>query len=385
MSLLRVSTWRAEPYRPLFLIGIAMAWLGVGHWLLLAVGAFDEYRSIFHAMAQIQAFVTCFALGFLFTFVPRRTGTPPPSWLELLLAMAVPPLIVAAAWRGRFAAATALWLGVCVLALVFIGRRFRGPKVGALPAAFLFVPTAFVIGIAGAFLTGIGAARMPDDTRLHDLGRGMVLQGVVTALVLGIGQTLFPMILRGEPPSGDRFRAVQVASAVALVASFFVEQLVDVRAGLLLRAAASGTLVWGARLYRPPVLPGLHRWLIWASGWLLVGGYALTALLPEWRRATLHVTFIGGFGLMLLSVSLHVALMHSGRGEKLTGSSPRMRGLAALLALALGCRALVDLDPLRFHLWLGSAAAAFLAATLVWTSLVLGRATQISKASPVPS
>jgi hypothetical protein len=68
--------WRAEPYRILFPLGALLAWAGVLHWLLLATGATDEYRSTFHAIAQIQGLMTCFAVGFLFTFIPRRTGAP---------------------------------------------------------------------------------------------------------------------------------------------------------------------------------------------------------------------------------------------------------------------------------------------------------------------
>jgi len=71
--------WRREPYRILFPLGVVLAWAGVLHWLLLALGIAGEYRSIFHSMAQIQGFIVCFAIGFLFTMIPRRTGTDAPA------------------------------------------------------------------------------------------------------------------------------------------------------------------------------------------------------------------------------------------------------------------------------------------------------------------
>ena len=60
------------------------------HWLLFALGVSDEYRSIFHSMAQIQGFLACFAVGFLFTMIPRRTGTPPPAPWQMVIGLAAP-------------------------------------------------------------------------------------------------------------------------------------------------------------------------------------------------------------------------------------------------------------------------------------------------------
>jgi len=44
-----------------------------------------------------------------------------------------------------------------------------------------------------------------------------------------------------------------------------------------------------------------------------------------------------------------------------------------LLALALACRLLVDVDAARLNLWLGIAAACFLASTVCWALLLLRR------------
>ena len=76
----RPVAWvRREPYLLFFPLGILLSWTGVGHWLLYALGVIGDYRPIFHSMVQIQGFMMCFAVGFLFTMIPRRTGTDPPS------------------------------------------------------------------------------------------------------------------------------------------------------------------------------------------------------------------------------------------------------------------------------------------------------------------
>ena len=88
-----VPVWRREPYRLLFPLGVVLAWTGVLHWLLLATGVIAEYRSIFHAFAQIEGFMTCFAVGFLFTLIPRRTSTAEPAAWQMAVAMVAPVVI----------------------------------------------------------------------------------------------------------------------------------------------------------------------------------------------------------------------------------------------------------------------------------------------------
>ncbi len=109
LSAPRKPSLRTDPYRIMFPLGWLLAWAGVLHWLLFALGVIDDYRSIFHSMAQIQGFLTCFGIGFLFTFIPRRTGTGPVSWPELAFAVVAPIGTVVCAWFDRYALAQAFW------------------------------------------------------------------------------------------------------------------------------------------------------------------------------------------------------------------------------------------------------------------------------------
>ena len=77
-----------EPFRLLFPLGVLLAWIGIGHWLLYTTGVTETYSCVAHGLVQTGAFMLSFALGFLFTAVPRRTGTAPPSATELALAAA---------------------------------------------------------------------------------------------------------------------------------------------------------------------------------------------------------------------------------------------------------------------------------------------------------
>src|SRR5919201_6597971 len=98
-ELTSAPTWRREPYLLLFPLGALLAWAGVLPWLLFSLRAtalyqpmFEAigYRAAFHPVAQVEGFLTCFAVGFLFTFIPRRTGTGPPAAWQMIVALAAP-------------------------------------------------------------------------------------------------------------------------------------------------------------------------------------------------------------------------------------------------------------------------------------------------------
>jgi uncharacterized protein involved in response to NO len=360
--------WRREPYRVLFPLGVLLAWAGVLHWLLFALGISEEYRSIFHSMAQIQGFIACFAVGFLFTMIPRRTGTAAPAPWQMAVAIGAPVATTVLAWFEQFAAAQISWLLLLAIVMSFALRRFRP---GDIPDSFVWVIAAILFGIGGAILAGWGAAN--DAMWLHDVGRGLVLQGMMTALVIGVGGFLLPAITRGEPPARPLpARKVQhVLAALIFAASFFLEPE-SLRLGFGLRAAVVAlALIPPTRLWRPPSMQGLHRRMVWVAGWLLPIGYAFVAALPEYRRVGLHIVFIGCFALMVFAVSVHVILSHGGATDLLEKSPWQLKAISLLLGIALVFRMLVDFAPDRLRLWLGIAAAAFLTSTLVWAHYTL--------------
>lgn len=373
-----VAALRHDPWRVFFPVAALLGWAGVLHWLLHALGASDRYDAVFHATAQVQGFLTTMAFGFLLTFLPRRTGTAPPSIQALAVALAAPVLATILAWQGRVALAQVAWAGGIAVVALFVGRRVFAPG-GArrVPGVFVWVPVALLAGFAGAALVAVAAVLGPrEEPQLWQLGRGWLLQGFVTALVVGVGGTMMATLTRGAPgpgPAGATAgRAGQAGAAALFLASFPVEVYLDPRTGLALRALVAGAvLVTAARLWRPPSLPGLHRRLIWLSGWLLPLGYAGAALDPELRSAALHVTFIGCFALMALSVSLHVAVSHGGHPERLAGAPWPVQAMGALLVGAVAFRFLVGADPGHLAAWLAAASSCFLLATIAWSSLVL--------------
>jgi hypothetical protein len=126
-------------------------------------------------------------------------------------------------------------------------------------------------------------------------------------------------------------------------------------------------------IWRPPSLPGWHRWLLWLSAWLLPLGYGLAAATPIYEQAGLHVVFVGGFALMALCVGLHVSLAHGGYQRMVRRGHWQVALLGGLLLVALGARVAMTYLPTRVWLLMGVAAGAFLLATAAWAHLLLPR------------
>src|SRR2546428_10112462 len=149
--------WRRDPYLLLFPLGALLAWAGVLPWLLFSLGAaslylpmFEAigYRAAFHPVAQVEGFLTCFAVGFLYTFVPRRTGTAPPAWWQMAVALAAPVVSVVCAWFEQWLPAQISWIAlIAVLVGFVVPRARRGTR--PIPASFVWVAAGLLMGGAG--------------------------------------------------------------------------------------------------------------------------------------------------------------------------------------------------------------------------------------------
>ncbi len=374
---------RADPYRLFFPLGWLLAVAGLVAVLPAAAELPGPAGLRFHSIAMLEGFVTAFAYGFLFTFVPRRTGTDAPRAWQLAAAAVAVIAAPAAAAAGRFAWAHAAWAcGVVVVVQFALSRLARSGAARRVPGAFVWVPVGLCAGLVGAVLAAVALGRtLPQwaAPEVWALGRALLLQGLIPPLVIGVGTILVPQLTRGiaAPPTFDaatlrRGRVLHGIAALVFVATFPAEIYVDSRAALTLRATVVyAVLIAAARIDRLPTVPGLHRTLLWISAWLLPSGWLLAALAPRLRGPALHLVFLGGFALMVLSISFHVILSHGGHPERLSRTPPLLRAMAGLVALALAARLLVGVDPEDGPAWISAAAALLLAALAAWAALVV--------------
>lgn len=379
-ALTAAPVWRSEPYLLFFPLGVALAWAGVLHWLLHALRVIPDYRPIFHAMTQIQGFLTCFAVGFLFTMVPRRTGSGPPAVWQIAVGLLGPLVTVVAAWNRQWFISQASWLLVALTLVVFaVGRFTSGKSRRRPPNAFVWIPLALLMGITGSVLTLVAPRLDPAGIWLHNFASGLVLQGMFIGFVLGVGSLALPLMTRGAAPpdaamtAGDwRARAGHLAGAALLVTSFWVQATWSLSLGMLLRAGVIlAVYILCTELWRLPTRPGWNAWAIWTAAWMLPTGYLIGAAFPEEYRGGLHVSLIGGLALLAFVVSTQVTLGHGDYPTLRTGKPRQVLVMVVLMFAAMAARLAMEFDPRRFFVWMAVAAFCFLAAATVWLIFLL--------------
>jgi uncharacterized protein involved in response to NO len=311
--------------------------------------------------------------------IPRRTGSAPPSAVEMTVALTAPTALTIAAWQEWRLASQAAWLLLAATAIAFAVRRFLGATSRRRPPnAFVWIPLALAMGVAGSVLIALEGRLAAEHAWWIEVGRGLLLQGMFTGLVLGVGALAVPLMTRGEPPPDATpsrrdaaVRAAHVAAALLLAASFWIGARFSLQAALLLRGAiALGALLLGARIWRRPRAAWNAR-VILTAAWMVPLGYLLAAAFPDRYRGPLHLTFVGGFALLALAVSTQVTLGHGGRSDLMLGKPRPVLAIAALTLLAAGARVAFQFDVERGRWWMAIAAGLFLTATLVWGAFLV--------------
>ena len=354
-----------------FPLGVALAWVGIGHWIAYWAGWIGTYSCVAHGIVQIQGFLLAFALGFLLTAMPRRTeSAPAPTWG---IAAAVGALIVtaAAAFAERWWIAEGASIAIVVGLVAFAVRRFaRGDR--RPPAAFVLVPIAIGCNVAGGVLLAWGTSRagMPWAVAL---GRLLVEQGLFLCLVMGTGALVLPLMAGAMPPpdigSSPRVAHVAIVYAtvgVAVVATLVAEADGSTRIAPIVRGTlVAATLAVGAGARRPPARPGWNRRLTWLAVWLVPTGIVLGGIVPDYRVPALHVTFIGGFALLAFAVATHVTASHLDLVAVRDGRSPLVATIGGASLIALAGRLTADATHTYFE-HLAAAAAVWIAGSAVW-------------------
>ncbi len=365
------TTWQTEPFRIFFPLGVLLSWVGVGHWLLYAVGITQSYSCETHGFIQMQGFLLAFAVGFLLTALPRRTRSAPPSNLQMALIASGLVVATVGSVAERWVLAQLGYLLVFAVLVRFAASRFLGAGAGRRPpAAFVLIPIAILHGVLGALLIAFAASGVHWASGLGNL---MVQQGVFLCLVVGVGSLILPL-MSGMPPPADlgsspaenRKALVYASVGAVILASFVAEHLGWGRAAAAVRSVAVvAGFAAGGHVLRRPGKPGLHRWLVWLSVWMIPLGLLASALWPDLRVAVLHVAFISGFGLMAFGVATHVSLSHLGMEDLALGRPWPVVVIGSALLWATLTRVAADAADTYFE-HLGLAAAMWLIGTAAW-------------------
>ena len=137
-----------------------------------------------------------------------------------------------------------------------------------------------------------------------------------------------------------------------------------------------GTIValevaWASRPDRFPTVPGLHRRMFWLALLLVPVGELAAGARPALRIPLLHLTFVGGFSLLVFAVSFHVVFLHTGR-EALARARPWPVALVGtLVLLAAAARACAEHFSRHYFEALATASSLWLAGALIWGAYVM--------------
>jgi uncharacterized protein involved in response to NO len=366
-----------EPYRALFPIGWSFALLGASVWPLAALG-WLPYPGTLHLTLMMQGFEQSFVLGFLLTAMPAFTHGPRADLREIGAAVLSMAVFGAAALAGL----PALAQGAFLLSLVVIAfaawRRIPGnPRKP--PEEFWFVGFGLLLGfLGGCWLLALALGRGP--ALPFRFAERLISLGMVLSLVMGVGSLLVPtfagiadpLSIRGVAKPHERRgrRALYLALIAALAAAFALELLGAPRWGMALRAttvSVIGLLVWKITRLPRRDAPGIA---LWSAGWLMMAGLWAATLWPAHVIAALHLTFLGGFGLVTLGIATRVTVAH---GKQPIERERRLLDLWLLLPLlaALAFRLRAEWAPEHATHALAGSALFWMAAWLLWGARAL--------------
>ena len=378
----RVATWRREPFRVFFPLGTLLAWVGIGHWIAYWAGWVHEYSCLSHGLVQVQGFLLAFALGFLLTAIPRRTGSAPPSAAGVATAAAGLIVSTVAAFTQRLWLAEGVTVAIILGLVAFAVGRFLGTGgTRRPPAAFVLLPMGLACGIAGALLIAWGSSP-GGSLRAIGLGRLLVEQGLFFCLVMGAGALVLRLMAGGLPPPDlgtspavTRAAMGYGAAGVAVIASLVAEAAGSIHLAPVLRGlVVGGTLVRGAGIAEVLEAPGWNRRVARLGAWLVPLGPILAGLVPDFRIAALHVTFLGGFGVLAFAVATHVTAAHLDLVELRDGRPWVVAVLAGAMLVAMVGRITADGVATYFEhlatagaLWIGGTACWLVYLVPAWT------------------
>jgi len=365
----------AEPFRIFFPLGLLLGAIGVALWPLFVWHAIDFYPANAHARLMIEGLMGSFIIGFLGTAGPRLLDARPLGGIEISTIFTVTLLSALLYLAQNQIAGDIVFL---VLLLSFLGMiATRARTAGDLPPPhFVLVLLGFLSAIVGIFLI-VAAKSMANGAFANRLGSLMLNEGFVLFPILGVGAFFFPKLLGGARPGpadlqiaaakwGKR-AAVAALTGLVIWSSFVMEALGWTRSAAVVRGLT--TLLYfvaRGRLFKKPSGPPFMAQCFRLGALLLVAGLLLPAALPGYRVANLHLTFIGGFTIILFTVSARVIIGHAGQSHLFRKRLGFLIAALALLVVAMVTRVGADFVPRARKGHLVYAALIWLLAATVW-------------------
>jgi len=365
----------AEPFRIFFPLGLFLGMVGVLLWPLFVWHAIEFYPAQAHVRLMIEGLMGSFILGFLGTAGPRLLDASPLIAAETCALFILQMVSAFLHLVQRQTAGDILFLIVLLLFVGMMARRARTAE-DLPPPHFMLVVLGLLSAIAGIFLI-VAAKSMADGAFANRLGSLLLNEGFVLFPILGVGAFFFPKLLGGARPGpadlqiaaakwGKR-AAIAALTGLVICSSFLMEALGWTRSAAVVRGLTTlfYLVAWG-RLFKKPSGPPFMAQCFRLGASLLVAGLLLPAVRPSYRLANLHLTFIGGFTIILFTVSTRVIIGHAGQSHLFRKRLGFLIAALALLVIAMIARVGADFIPPARNTHLVYAALIWLLGATLW-------------------
>ncbi len=359
-----------EPFRVFFPLGLLLGMVGVSLWPLYFWHVLAAYPLPAHMRLMIEGLMGSFVIGFLGTAGPRLLEAKPLGAAEVITLCGLQIACALLHLARRQFAGDLVFLFLLLLFITLLVRRARRRQ-DLPPPGFLLVLGGFINAIAGIALL------QSQRFWFYQLGNLLLNEGFILFPILGVGVFFFPKLLVDKPAEPADLRVAKAmwkkgarVTALCLAAlwiSFIFEALDWTRSAALLRGL---TAAWylgieGGLFTKSQGRTFLAR-CFQLGGVLLIAGLLMPLALPDRRVANLHVVFLGGFSIILFTVSTRVILGHAGAGHLFRRRLRFLVTALAFLILAMLARVSADFFPVERNSHLTYAALLWLVASGAW-------------------
>lgn len=376
----------AEPFRLFFPAGVLAGLAGVALWPLHFGHIVPFYPGQAHVRLMAYGFFGAFIFGFLGTALPRMLSAPKFGFANVAALATMHAAMCLAYFGGKL-----LWGDVLFLILLACFASLAIPRFlrrkDTPPPGFVLVGLAWVCVGTGAVLAVWQGLRETEPFWIN-LQKLLSTQGFVLLPILGIGPFILPRFFgmpsthdfpESKKPPVSWTRKALVASAVGLVVifSFVLEARGDHRAGHAVRfAAALFYLVLEFPFGRAPKASSALGASLRMALVVLVAGFLIVAIFPEYRTSLLHLTLIGGFAVITFVVATRVVYGHSGNLDKLKKGNKWLIAAVSLMLLGMATRISGDFWPKIMASHFNYGALLWAGGVLVWAVRVLPKVLQ---------
>lgn len=371
----------AEPFRPFFFLGWIVSLIGLLIWPLYFAGALKSYPGLSHAYLMVQFFVGSFAVGFLWTALPRMLEVPGPGRFFVFGGIGFIIIGVFLHLNKFYVAGHCAFLGLLSLVLLFAIRRYPARR-DLPPPSFVLVIFGLLSGFFGTVLTAAGEAGWIAGFG-YRAGRILLTDYFLLFLVVGISAFLAPRFLeqkahqgfassRKATPIWAKRAKIATATALILTAGALLQSAGAVRIGALITALPLTLYVlFHVRIWQkqpnltwPSIGMRLSLLSAIAAPWTRV-------FMPEARLFSAHLLLLGGFSLLTLTIGARVTFGHSGY-EKLFRAKMHTIGAVIILYVAsLVVRLWAEFSLLYWSQLLLISSGLLILAHLIWGILII--------------